>query len=436
MKKGLLKALCITALVAVTGVGGLALGAEISNGFETSYSEEAYTNHGDEQLQIGFDQGKEEGLEIGFENGYTAGEDAGYNQGKNDGLEEGYKNGQQAGYENGYNAGQNVGYENGYNAGESAGYNNGFEAGKTYRDPEKTYLEDIINGVDLNVLKIDNELTFLSGNNFALYGIYKLNKDNSVEQVYSEGIRWDLFFKLSSGSVIITSGNYSSGILFYNINSNTVTQIYETGLYWSTFLELSSGNVLISGSSISEDCILIFNPTTFQIDVFYNEAMPYLFELSNGNILMTDTEKFILFNSTTNEFKQIYTTTNVWNIFYEMSSGDVLISGTGINGQEGLLLYDSSTNEISRIYDRSFSLKYFYELSNGNVLISGDASFELLLYDVITNEVAEVYSSGRVWDTFVPDENGVTISSSTYPDQGSVYYDYATGSVTPVEEVA
>ena len=110
MKKGLIKALCITALVAVAGVGGLALGAEISNGFETSYSESAYENYGNEQLQVGFDQGRQEGLEEG------------YNQGKNEGLEEGFQNGQQAGHEAGYKEGQQAGYDSGFEAGLANGF--------------------------------------------------------------------------------------------------------------------------------------------------------------------------------------------------------------------------------------------------------------------------------------------------------------------------
>ena len=458
MKKGILKALTITALVAVSAVGGLALGAEISNGFETTYSESAYEDYGDKQHQAGFDAGKEEGLQEGFENG------------------------QQAGHEAGFEEGQQAGYENGYTDGEEAGYDSGFEAGQTYRDPEKTYLEDIIGGVELNVYKMDSGLTFLSDNGYTLDGIFALNADNSVEQIYNEGKRWDIFYELSNGSIIITSRNYSSGILFYNINSNKITKIYETGIYWTVLTELSNGNVLIKGRASSEDCILIFDPTTFQIDVFYNETMGEGFELSNGNILMNDGEKFILYNVSTNEFKQIYTDSGYWSIYYEMSNGDVIICGNGINGQSGLLLYDASTNEIMRIYNEETNWNYFYELSNGNVIITmedtgtggaygillynfntkevttitssgvywtciyeitnGNVLFSstfnsgLYIYDMESKEFKSIYDLGNNWDTFVEDENGVTISSSVNTSQGKVYYDFETGTVTPIEEVA
>ncbi len=69
MKKGLLKALGITALVAVSAVGGLALGAEISNGFEKTYSESAYVEHGNEQKEQGYQAGFEAGQEQA--GGYT-----------------------------------------------------------------------------------------------------------------------------------------------------------------------------------------------------------------------------------------------------------------------------------------------------------------------------------------------------------------------------
>ena len=67
MKKGILKVLGITALIAVSSLGGLALGAEISNGFEKTYSESAYIEYGNEQKE----QGKQEGYEAGLAEGYT-----------------------------------------------------------------------------------------------------------------------------------------------------------------------------------------------------------------------------------------------------------------------------------------------------------------------------------------------------------------------------
>ena len=151
--KNFLKYLCITLAILLVGGGcGVIIGANVVN---LDYSESEYVEYGEQQKQ--------------------------------EGLEEGFENGQQVGYDNGYNAGQNVGYENGYNAGEDAGYDSGFEDGQTYKDPEKTYLEDIINGVALNIYKTDN-YTFLSSTDPSFKGLYKLNTDGSVEQIYNKVI--------------------------------------------------------------------------------------------------------------------------------------------------------------------------------------------------------------------------------------------------------
>lgn len=294
MKKGILKVLGITALVAVSSLGGLALGAEISNGFEKTYSESAYIEYGNKQKE----QGKQEGFE------------------------------------------------------------NGFEAGQIYRDPEKTYLEDVFAGYAVNIVKTEN-YTFLSSATLSLPGLYLLNADGST------------------------------------------TQIYDSGCSWSYFNKLSNGNFLISSSYTAAPGIL-------------------------------------LYDTSTNEVIQIYTSSNGWRNFQELSNGNVLISNTKANS--GILLYNATTNEITRIYINGCDWVYFQELSNGNVLIASSGSDPvrsgILLYNNNTNEVTKIYSSGSKWDTFIPDENGVTISSSVNADQGSVYYDFETGTVTPIEEVA
>ena len=63
MKKGIIKALGITALVAVGAVGGMALGAEIANGFQKTYSESDYIEYGDKKKEEGYKQGFEAGQE-------------------------------------------------------------------------------------------------------------------------------------------------------------------------------------------------------------------------------------------------------------------------------------------------------------------------------------------------------------------------------------
>ena len=114
--------------------------------------------------------------------------------------------------------------------------------------------------------------------------------------------------------------------------------------------------------------------------------------------------------------------------------GNILI---GSNSSFGLLLYSTSTNEVTQLYSTGV-WDCFHELSNNNALISSSysasSSAGVWFYNASTNEVTRIYSSGYSWDTFIPDENGVTISSSVNADQGKVYYDFTTGSVTPVTE--
>ena len=421
MKKGILKALTITALVAVSAVGGLALGAEISNGFETTYSESAYEDYGDKKQQIGYEQGKQEGLEEGF------------------------------------------------------------EAGQTYRDPEKTYLEDIINGVQLNVYKMDSGLTLLSGASSSFQGIYKLNADGSVEQILDSGYGWDIFNELSNGNVLISSSNSTStGMYLYNFQtheiisiemqysstyswknykelkngnvllcsnitpgiylldtiSNKTTQLYNSGYGWNSFYELSNGNVFISGTSSSNACLLLYNISTNEISIISETGYGWVnfFELSNGDVLCSADSRangLYLFNTTSNELSQISETGASWKYFYKLSDDNLLItSSTSV----GIYLYNVTTKEFTQLISSSSNFRYFYQITNGDILICGGDS-RIYLYDSSTNEIIKLSEyRGSNWDTFTPDKNGVIISYSKKPEQVKLYYDFATGQLTDIEE--
>lgn len=375
MKKGIIKALGITALVAVGAVGGMALGAEIANGFETTYSESAYEDYGDKKQQIGYEQGKQEGLEEGFENG------------------------QQIGHEAGYQEGQQVGYENGYTAGEEAGFDSGFEAGQTYRDPEKTYLEDIINGVEVNVYEMDSGLTFLSSTSSSFPGIYKLNADGSVEQVYNDGYGWDIFNELSNGNVLISSkSNSNDGLYLYILESNSLIELVceEFTWKWNFYHELPNGNVL-TGPNITGGGLYLFDSQSYELIKIFDGGSGY-------------------------------------NIFNDLDDGSVFISASN-NSKAGLLLYKISSNTVSLVIEESYYWKYVYEIENTYAFVSSfNDNTGLYLYDFSVNKAKKIYDSGYKWDTFVEDENGVTISSSVNVDQGKVYYDFETGTVTPIEE--
>ena len=397
MKKGLLKALCITALVAVAGVGGLALGAEISNGFEKTYSESAYENYGNEQQQIGYDKGHQ------------------------DGHDEGYKEGQQAGYDS------------------------GFEAGQIYRDPEKTYLEDVFNGYNVNIVKIDDQI-FLSSDSSDLLGLYKLNSDGSVTQIYNSGYGWEYFYKVKNGNIIISGQSSECGVLIYDVNLGNVYLSYESGRGWGNFFETIDGNVLITNAknlptNRSAEGLLLYDIQTNSISQVIDTGCAWknFFGLSNGNVLVgngSSAEKsgLVLYDINTRTATQIYFSGYYWEYFFEFSNGNVLIVSSNSSDSK-LLLFNTFTNEISSI-DSESSYSIAYQIKNDNVILSGRRSSHvgLYIYDYNSNIVDVLYNDGYYWDTFVPDENGVTISSSVNTAQGSLYYDYSTGSVTPVTE--
>ncbi len=389
MKKGILKALGITALIAVSAVGGLALGAEISNGFEATYSESAYEDYGDKQHQAGYKAGKEEGLQEGFENG--------------------------------------------------------FEAGQIYRDPEKTYLEDVFNGYNVNIVKIDDQI-FLSSDSSDLLGLYKLNSDGSVTQIYNSGYDWEYFYKVKNGNIIISGQSSECGVLIYDVNLGNVYLSYESGRGWGNFFETIDGNVLITNAknlptNRSAEGLLLYDIQTNSISQVIDTGCAWknFFGLSNGNVLVgngSSAEKsgLVLYDINTRTATQIYFSGYYWEYFFEFSNGNVLIVSSNSSDSK-LLLFNTFTNEISSI-DSESSYSIAYQIKNDNVILSGRRSSHvgLYIYDYNSNIVDVLYNDGYYWDTFVPDENGVTISSSVNADQGKVYYDFTTGSITPIEE--
>lgn len=247
MKKGILKALGITALVAVSAVGGLALGAEISNGFEKNYTEEQYIEYGDKQYQAGLEAGQ-------------------------------------------------------------------------IKDPDKIYLEDIFNGQSLNIHYLDNNLTFLSCNNTSIQGIYKLNNDNSLTQIYSLG-SWDTFIPDENGVTISSSVNADQGKVYYDFTTGSITPIEEESSYESLALPYSEFK-----AKMVDDDFYIFNSedkTQFnQVVTTYNLLDSIAFRKTaieeNGN--KKSTYEIYCFYGTEEEAKAV----NMWTYDYDQSVADSL----------------------------------------------------------------------------------------------------------------
>ncbi len=370
MKKGIIKVLGITALVAVGAVGGMALGAEIANGFETTYSESAYEDYGDKKQQIGYEQGKQEG----------------------------------------------------------------FEAGQIYKDPNKIYIQDFDNGLSFRLVKVDENLSFLSSNSSSVPGLYFICEDRSLINLYG-GFSWTFVGTLSNGNVLL-SGNVSGtdyySLVLYDNKVNQVIPVFQRGLSWRILAEFDDNVLLTNG--FSDAGIYIFNINTCEVTQLYftGSSWKFALDLENGTYLIGGSD-ILLYYKETNSLEIISEEFSAY--YYHMIQNNIILLGSD-RTNSGVVAYNIDTKQCHKItgsYNQGWNV--FYDLPNGNVLITSlTSSYGILLYNISTDEISKIYSSERGWDIFVPDENGVTISSSVNIDQGKVYYDFETGTVTPIEE--
>ena len=345
MKKGLIKALCITALVAVAGVGGLALGAEISNGFETSYSESAYENYGNEQQQIGFDQGKQEG------------------------LEEGYQNGQQAGYDEGYNTGQNVGYENGYTDGEKAGYDSGFEAGLANGFTE----EDIQNAKEEAYQEKDDEY-------------------NELIKFFAGGTRTRYE---SDTYELLTSTSGLEGVILHDKLTDSYQKIINTGTNFNIWKDLHDTYVIISGSDTTEG-LYFFNKENGNLITFSENkqwsanSFKYIYP-DNKNMLITpatDTnddsilgDGVYYFNVEALTFEKILSGKYFSVSAYNKKDGDVLVAYISSRSEDelGLYTFDVENEELKTLTSEGYGyIVEFYNVGNKEVITCALGLVEIL----------------------------------------------------------
>lgn len=340
-------------------------------------------------------------------------------QQKQEGLEEGFKNGQQ------------VGYENGYIAGEDAGYDIGFEAGQVFRDPEKTYIDILFSGEIYSVSISSNESIITGGENETC-GVYLLNnKDYSIDLIKNTNKVLKDLCKLTNGNILLSEA--SEGLYLYDRASKTVNLIYDEIGSGMTMTALSNGDALFSSRTYG---LYKYNSSDNSISQIYDKGYSWrkVLNLKNGKIMLSTSVAYgiLIYDETTNEINSFISSKKV-GMFHEISNGNVFISGNSVTS---IYLYDIEKNETISVFSGGFSWENYFELLNKNVLISSSnqSNLGILLYDNITNTATKIYNEGFDWNTFVEDENGVTISSSVNVDQGKVYYDFETGTVTPIEE--
>ncbi len=298
------------------------------------------------------------------------------------------------------------------------------------------YFYDIFNGKSINIIKVDDEQIYLSSENSwkDFLGIYKLNSDFSVKKIYSEGWDWENGFSIPNERIAFSSSG--KNFVVYDLKQDIVIEIESDVLVSNInyFYLLNSKYLLLSSSSSALQCLSVLNLETYEVIKINVEGYGWevIGKLPNGNYVVKPSTAYdlIVLNPETLEIEIIEENLKV-EAYHQLKNGNFFFGF----GYAGLYLYNWEENSLDKVYNTGY-WRNFYDVSNGNTLLSGNTSRTLgiLKYDNITESFELIYSSGYDWDTFEEDENGITISSSKNLDQGKVYYNFETGTCTPVED--
>ena len=363
MKKGILKALAITALVAVSAVGGLALGAEISNGFETTYSESAYEDYGDKKQQIGYEQGKQEGLEEGFENG------------------------QQVGHEAGYQEGQQAGYENGYTAGEQAGYEAGLAEGYTEEDIQEAVNHETQIWSEFLKLKESNNSTRFnlpddkqawSSLNNNILGLFIFDENNgTLDKITDDGYGFCEFFILE---------DKNSSLLELWRDNNVIAKIENNKLIYI----VQSNDLLVT-----TDGAVIVDNENHTIYIFNKDKATYISKSTDSNLYNDakwDENLYVVF---------------AIDAYIVNTENCSLIKISGIESEDfpANLIYRQDNNII---FSTSKNKLYKLDINTGEAILFSDHSSETEIEQTIYS-VNSDYGLYYVGDTFY----GINLETST-----------------------
>lgn len=398
MKKGILKALAITALVAVSAVGGLALGAEISNGFETTYSESAYEDYGDKKQQIGYEQGKQEGLEEGFENG------------------------QQVGHEAGYQEGQQAGYENGYTAGEQAGYEAGLAEGYTEEDIQEAVNHETQIWSEFLKLKESNNSTRFnlpddkqawSSLNNNILGLFIFDENNgTLDKITDDGYGFCEFFILEDkNSNLLELWRDNNGIakiennkLIYIVQSNDLLvtadgavivdnenhTIYIFNKDKATYISKSTDSNLYNDAKWDENLYIVYAIDAYLVNT-ENCSLIKISDIESEDFpanLIYRQDNNIIFSTSKNKLYKLDINTGEAILFSDHSS-ETEIEQTiySVNSDYGLYYVGDTFYGINLETSTSITI---YENITRVWYISSDSTDDILHFGVTTNDMGYV----------------------------------------------
>ena len=398
MKKGILKALGITALIAVSSLGGLALGAEISNGFETTYSESAYEDYGDKKQQIGYEQGKQEGLEEGFENG------------------------QQVGHEAGYQEGQQAGYENGYTAGEQAGYEAGLAEGYTEEDIQEAVNHETQIWSEFLKLKESNNSTRFnlpddkqawSSLNNNILGLLIFDKNNgTLDKITDDGYGFCEFFILEDkNSNLLELWRDNNGIakiennkLIYIVQSNDLLvttdgavivdnenhTIYIFNKDKATYISKSTDSNLYNDAKWDENLYIVYAIDAYLVNT-ENCSLIKISDIESEDFpanLIYRQDNNIIFSTSKNKLYKLDINTGEAILFSDHSS-ETEIEQTiySVNSDYGLYYVGDTFYGINLETSTSITI---YENITRVWYISSDSTDDILHFGVTTNDMGYV----------------------------------------------
>lgn len=244
--------------------------------------------------------------------------------------------------------------------------------------------------------------------------------------------------------------------------------------YYNRSIRLPNGDLIIGSVQNNLTKLLVWYNET---DTLGFIEMPYSFRpfnfylLADGNLYVGGSVGFFILDTATYTVKTTCDLLNYGDVYLELSNGDLIVSSSlTYKGAVYIKLSDYSFNYFAENYS---NYVYLLELSNGNLIISNKSScsyyydttsklsyiingtnygtvgfhaFEMSNSNVLISNTRNVFvfdienkstvnlGSYQNYDTFIEDENGVTITCNTDETKVALYYAFESGLLTEITE--